>query len=82
MLVAHHLRRLNDYESLYAVISGMRETSVQRLSQTQQLVQPAPGIEKEFQHHLNLLDPGGGYARYRRALQADLADEHAAIPLL
>jgi hypothetical protein len=55
---------------------------VQRLSQTYQLVQLPLGIEQEFQGYLALFDPGGGYVRYRRAIQADLADGQAAIPVL
>ena len=82
MLISHHLRRLNDYESLYAVIAGMRETSVQRLSQTHQLVQPLAGIDKQFRNYVSLVDPSSGYLSYRIALQADLADDQAAIPLL
>ncbi len=82
MYIAQHLRQLNDYETLYAVTSGMRDTSVQRLSQTHQLVQVAPSVAKEFQGYVKLFDPGGGYAHYRRALQANVSNGQAAIPLM
>jgi hypothetical protein len=81
-LIAHSLRRLHNYDSLYAVISGMQETSIHRLSQTHSLVQLGSGIEKDWQSHLKLMDPRGGYTHYRRALQADLSHDRAAIPLM
>ena len=81
-LIAHQLRRLHNYDSLYAVISGMKETSIHRLSHTHALVQLGPGIEKDWQSHLKLMDARGGYVHYRRALQADLSHDRAAIPLM
>ncbi|KAK4687572.1 hypothetical protein P7C73_g2543, partial [Tremellales sp. Uapishka_1] len=82
MVIAHQLRRLNNYDSLYAVISGMRETSVHRLTMTHQLVKASALIEKDYQSHLKLMDPRGGYTHYRRALAADISHGRAAIPLL
>lgn len=82
MSIAHQLRRLNNYDSLYAVISGMRETSVHRLAQTHQLVRVPQGLERDFQSHLKLMDPRGGYLHYRRALQADIMHGRPVIPLL
>ncbi|WVQ67707.1 uncharacterized protein L199_005911 [Kwoniella botswanensis] len=82
IMIAHQLRRLNNYDSLYAVISGMRETSVHRLSITQSLVTISPALEKDYQSHLKLMDPRGGYVHYRRALQADISNGRASIPLL
>jgi hypothetical protein len=67
---------------LYAVISGMRETSIHRLSQTHALVKVGIGIDKDFQSHLKLMDPRGGYTHYRRALEADMSNGRPAIPLL
>ncbi|OCF42931.1 hypothetical protein I317_03282 [Kwoniella heveanensis CBS 569] len=80
--ISHQLRRLNNYDTLYALISGMREASVDRLASTHALVQVAPNIEKDFQSHLKLMDPRGGYVHYRRALQADISNGRASIPLL
>ncbi|ODN79845.1 hypothetical protein L202_03739 [Cryptococcus amylolentus CBS 6039] len=82
MIIAHQLRRLNNYDSLCAVISGLRETSVHRLASTNALVQLSPAEEKEFQSHLKLMDPRGGYVHYRRALQADISHGRGAIPLI
>nr|XP_019046284.1 hypothetical protein I302_05027 [Kwoniella bestiolae CBS 10118]OCF25214.1 hypothetical protein I302_05027 [Kwoniella bestiolae CBS 10118] len=82
IMIAHQLRRLNNYDTLYAVISGMRETSVHRLSLTQSLVGVSPTLEKDYQSHLKLMDPRGGYVHYRRALQADISNGRASIPLL
>jgi hypothetical protein len=80
--VAHQLRRLNNYDSLCAVIAGLRETSVHRLSQTHALVKLEPMLTRDFQSHMKLMDPRGGYQHYRRALQADSTYGHTAIPLL
>ena len=82
MLIVQQLRRLNNYDSLYAVISGMRETSVYRLSQTHALVQPSQVLEREFQGYLKLMDPRGGYAEYRKVLSGDISHGRPAIPLL
>ncbi|WWD17365.1 hypothetical protein CI109_101806 [Kwoniella shandongensis] len=82
ILIAHQLRRLYNYDTLYAVISGLRETSVHRLATTQSLVSLPPSAEKEYQSHLKLMDPRGGYVHYRRALEADITNGRAAIPLL
>ncbi|WVF71424.1 hypothetical protein IAT40_006228 [Kwoniella sp. CBS 6097] len=82
IIISHQLRRLNNYDTLYALISGMREASVDRLASTHALVQVAPNIEKDFQSHLKLMDPRGGYVHYRRALQADISNGRASIPLL
>ncbi|WVO16238.1 hypothetical protein L204_103909 [Cryptococcus depauperatus] len=82
ILIAHQLRRLNNYDSLYAIISGLKETSVHRLPITQGMITVAPGVEKDWQSHLKLMDPRGGYVHYRRALQADISHGRGAIPLL
>lgn len=82
MLIAQHLRKLNNYDSLYAVISGMREASVHRLGQTHALVKASDALRKDFQSHLKLMDPRGGYVTYRKALQSDVAHGRSAIPLL
>jgi len=80
--VAHQLRRLNNYDSLCAVIAGLRETSVHRLSQTHALVKLEPPLMRDFQSHMKLMDARGGYQHYRRALQADSTYGHTAIPLM
>lgn len=80
--IARRLRKLNNYDSLCAVIAGLRETSIHRLGQTHALVKLDPLIMRDFQSHLRLMDPRGGYTHYRRALQADATYGHAAIPLL
>ncbi|ORY34095.1 ras guanine nucleotide exchange factor domain-containing protein [Naematelia encephala] len=82
MLISHQLRRLNNYDGLYAVISGMSETSVHRLHQTHQLVQAAAGLQNDFQSHIKLMDTRGGYMYYRRVLAADMLHGRPAIPLL
>ncbi|KAL1413595.1 hypothetical protein Q8F55_001370 [Vanrija albida] len=80
--ISHQLRRLNNYDTLCAVLAGLRETSVHRLSHTHNLIRLDATLQREFQSHLKLMDPRGGYVHYRRALQADSTYGHAAIPLL
>lgn len=80
--IAHRLRRLNNYDGLCAVIAGLRETSIHRLAQTHALVRLEPALNRDYQSHIRLMDPRGGYMHYRRALQADSTYGHHAIPLL
>jgi hypothetical protein len=80
--VAHQLRRLNNYDSLCAVISGLSEVSVVRLAQTRALVKLEPALVRDYQSHLKLMDTRLGHQLYRRALQADNTYGHTAIPLL
>lgn len=80
--IAHRLRRLNNYDGLCAVIAGLRETSIHRLSQTHAFVRLEPQLSRDFQSHIRLVDPRSGYMHYRRALQADSTYGHNAIPLL
>ncbi|KAK8864337.1 hypothetical protein IAR55_001584 [Kwoniella newhampshirensis] len=82
IVIGHQLRRLSNYDTLYAVISGLQETSVHRLAYTQSLVSLAPTTEKDHKSHLKLMDPRGGYVHYRRAVEADISNGRAAIPLL
>lgn len=82
IFIAHQLRRLNNYDSLYAVISGLREASVHRLSASQALIQLSPIAEQDYHSHLKLMDPRSGYTQYRKALQADIDNGRGAIPLL
>jgi hypothetical protein len=79
--VTHHLRRLNNYDSLYAIVSGMRETSIHRLAQTHALVNALPE-SRGFEELANLMDPRGGYAEYTKALETDITRGSPAIPLL
>lgn len=80
--IAHQLRKLNNYDCLCAVLSGLRETSIHRLSQTHQLVRLEPQLMRDYQSHLKLMDARNGYGHYRRELQADTSYNHMAIPLL
>lgn len=80
--ITHHLRRLNNYDSLYAVISGMREISIHRLSQTHALMDSLSPAIKEFEGHVRLMNPQAGYAEYTKALQVDISQGSSAIPLL
>ncbi|BEI89643.1 uncharacterized protein CcaverHIS019_0210050 [Cutaneotrichosporon cavernicola] len=80
--IAHQLRKLNNYDCLCAVLSGLRETSIHRLGQTHQLVRLEPHLMRDYQSHLKLMDARNGYGHYRRALQADTSYNHTAIPLL
>jgi hypothetical protein len=82
ILLTHHLRRLYNYDTMYAVISGMQETSIHRLASTHALVQVQPGMEREWQGTLKLMDARGGYANHRKALEADITYGRSVIPLL
>ena len=80
-LITHSLRQLRNYDALYAMISGMQETSVHRLAQTHAFVLPSAS-SREYQGHVKLFDPRGGYAQYRRTIQEDMDQSRPAIPLL
>ncbi|WVR07009.1 hypothetical protein IAU60_004048 [Kwoniella sp. DSM 27419] len=82
ILLAIQLRQLRNYDTLYAVVSGIREASIERLSATHAMVISSPETEREFSDCLSLVDPKGGYAAYRRSLSDDLTDGQCAIPLM
>jgi hypothetical protein len=82
MLIAHQLRLLNNYESLYALLIGMSDVSIDRLAQTHMLVQPNSDVVNSFASHQRLMSSQNGFADYKRALEADLTYGRPAIPLL
>lgn len=82
LAISIHLRRLGNYDSLYAVVAGMQETSVRRLKQTHELAMIAEPLKREYEANLRLLDSGGGQAGYREAITADLQQGKSALPLM
>ena len=81
-LITIHLRLLNNYESLYALISGMSDSSITRMTSTLGLVQRSEVIEREWDVMRELVSPRGGYAAYRKAIALDMAQDRPAIPIM
>lgn len=82
ILLIHHLHELRNYDGLYAVISGLREASIYRLTQTLAVVQLDSGLLAEYQELVTMMDPRGGFASYRAVVEAEIIQGRAVIPLM
>lgn len=80
--IAIHLHSLRNYDTLYALLSGMQEISILRLGQTLALVTLSPILTNGWTRIQSLMDAKGGYANYRAAIRWDLAADRPVIPLL
>lgn len=72
MMVAHKLRKLNNYNALGAVVAGLQNANIARLHATQQGVRPENW--KIYQSVEKLMTPGRQYFAYR------LAYENSRLP--
>ncbi|PAV59833.1 hypothetical protein WR25_09956 [Diploscapter pachys] len=66
--VGKHLRRLNNFNTLMAVVGGITHSCVARLSKTNCLL--TADINKELTQLTNLLSVRSNFAEYRKALAA------------
>jgi hypothetical protein len=78
--ISHHLRKMRDYPSLYAVVSGLNSSTVSRLTQTQALLRN--GIEAEREAYLGLMSSLRAWQAYRNAIASDVAEAVCAIPFM
>lgn len=69
MSIAVHLRNLNNYNSLMAILAGINSASVLRLKQTRQAILPKK-IYKQFQSLEKLMSTDKSFSSYRMALKA------------
>ncbi len=78
--IAHHLRKLRDYPSLYAVVSGLNVSAISRLVQTHGLVRPSvEGLKEEY---MNLMSSLRAWQGYRSALASDVMKGVCAVPFM
>lgn len=80
MQVAHHLRKMRDYCSLYAVVSGLNSSTITRLSQTKVLLRS--GIEAEREAYLGLMSSLRAWQAYRNAIASDVTEAVCAVPFM
>ncbi|KAL5339078.1 ras guanine nucleotide exchange factor domain-containing protein [Aspergillus crustosus] len=79
MSIAQKLRRLNNYNSLGAVIAGANGTPVRRLTQTQELVPPQ--TRKAFLGLVVLMSTQRSHFAYRLAWDNSFAERIPFLPL-
>ncbi|KAL4869131.1 hypothetical protein BDV12DRAFT_185364 [Aspergillus spectabilis] len=79
MNIAQKLRRLNNYNSLGAVIAGANGTPVRRLTQTQELVPPQ--TRKAFLGLVVLMSTQRSHFAYRLAWDNSFAERIPFLPL-
>ncbi|GAA5800573.1 hypothetical protein HPULCUR_006009 [Helicostylum pulchrum] len=69
MSIAVHLRNLNNYNTLMAILAGINSASVLRLKQTRQAILTKK-IYKQFQSLEKLMSTDKSFSSYRMALKA------------
>jgi hypothetical protein len=77
--VARELRKLNNYNSLAAVVSGINNSSIYRLQATKDLVPEASA--KDFKRLEVLMSPQKSYAAYRLAWENTSGERIPYLPL-
>ncbi|KAL3433005.1 ras guanine nucleotide exchange factor domain-containing protein [Aspergillus tetrazonus] len=79
MNIAQKLRRLNNYNSLGAVIAGINGTPVHRLNQTRELVPPQ--VHKDFMRLVILMGTQKSHFAYRLAWDNSFSERIPFLPL-
>jgi hypothetical protein len=79
MKIARELRRMNNYNSLGAVVAGINNSAVQRLHATKELIDPAIG--KNFLQLDVLMGSQRSHAAYRLAWENTSGERIPYIPL-
>jgi RasGEF domain/RasGEF N-terminal motif len=79
MKIARELRKMNNYNSLGALIAGINNSSVVRLSATRDLIDPAIG--KDFLKLEILMSSQRSHAAYRLAWENTSAERIPYLPL-
>jgi hypothetical protein len=79
MKIARELRRMNNYNSLGAVLAGINGAAVQRLHATKEIIDPAVG--KDFMKLEILMSPQKSHAAYRLAWENTSGERIPYIPL-
>lgn len=64
--IAKHLKKLQNYHTLMAVLMGLDDSPVNRLKQTKELVKPKHMMI--FEKLNKLMSPEGSYSKYRKTL--------------
>jgi hypothetical protein len=77
--IARELRKLNNYNSLAAVVSGINNSSIYRLQATKDLVPEASS--KDFKRLEVLMSPQKSYAAYRLAWENTPGERIPYLPL-
>lgn len=80
MRVARKLRELNNYNSLGALIAGIKSTAIHRLSATRDLLPPEVG--KDWMKLEILMSPTKSYGAYRLAWENSASERIPYLPLL
>ncbi|XP_055593445.1 rap guanine nucleotide exchange factor 2 isoform X2 [Uranotaenia lowii] len=76
--IARHCKECKNFNSLFAIISGLGHAAVSRLRQTWEKL-PSK-YQKLFNDLQELMDPSRNMSKYRQLIQAELNAQHPLIP--
>lgn len=79
MRIARKLRELNNYNSLGAIIAGVKSSAVHRLAMTRELL--PPNVGKDWMKLEILMAPSRSYSAYRLAWENSSTERIPYIPL-
>ncbi|XP_058448563.1 rap guanine nucleotide exchange factor 2 isoform X2 [Malaya genurostris] len=76
--IARHCKECKNFNSLFAIISGLGHAAVSRLRQTWEKL-PSK-YQKLFNDLQELMDPSRNMSKYRQLIQTELNAQHPVIP--
>ena len=68
ILIADHLRKLNNFNTLMAIIAIFNNSAIHRLRFTREEL--SPKVQETLNELTHLVDSEGNYARYKEALDS------------
>ncbi|XP_037926120.1 rap guanine nucleotide exchange factor 2 isoform X3 [Hermetia illucens] len=76
--IARHCKECRNFNSMFAIISGLGHAAVSRLRQTWEKLPTK--YQKLFADLQDLMDPSRNMSKYRQLVQAELLVQHPIIP--
>lgn len=76
--IALHCKESKNFNSVFAIVSGLGHTSVSRLRLTWEKL--STKYQRLFKDLQDLMDPSRNMSKYRQLIAAELAQKHSLIP--